>query len=390
MTIESDHAGSSPDGDSGPDAAIGLELRGLAKSFHGVKVVEDVNLSIKVGEFVTLLGPSGSGKTTCLNMVAGFLLPDAGEVLIKGQDLAQVPPEHRGLGIVFQSYALFPHMSVADNIAFPLKRRGVKGAELKERVRQALVQVELEARAKAKPRELSGGQQQRAALARALVFEPSLILFDEPLGALDRRLREHLQVQLREMHERLRFTALYVTHDQEEALRLSDRIAIMNEARIAQIGGCEDIYKRPRSAFVAKFLGDANMLKVTVLDCKPRACTVRVEDSQATMTANHGEESQFECGGQALLVARPEALSVSVPDRGGDATLLVKGELTDRVFVGQDVVSTVDTPQGSRITIRERPEGDIAGLKIGDNVDVVWRTLESSAVVPVSTEELPE
>ncbi len=390
MTSESNQALVNSESGLEPSPEFGLQLRGLKKSFHGVKVVEDVNLSIKVGEFVTLLGPSGSGKTTCLNMVAGFLLPDAGEVLIKGRDLAQVPPERRGLGIVFQSYALFPHMSVAKNIAFPLKRRGIKGAELKERVRRALVQVELEQRAEARPSELSGGQQQRAALARALVFEPSLILFDEPLGALDRRLREHLQVQLREMHERLGFTALYVTHDQEEALRLSDRIAIMNEARIAQIGACEDIYKRPQSAFVAKFLGDANMLKVTVLECAPRACTVRIEDSQAVMQANHGEESRFERGDQALLVARPEALTVSPADGYGDATLLVRGELTDRVFVGQDVVSTVDTPQGARISIRERPEGAIGQLSVGDQVDVVWRTLESSAVVPVSAGDLPE
>jgi ABC-type Fe3+/spermidine/putrescine transport system ATPase subunit len=381
VTTELDQAALSPENEAGAGEGIGLELRGLAKSFHGVTVVEDVNMTIKVGEFVTLLGPSGSGKTTCLNMVAGFILPDKGQVLIKGQDLAQVPPENRGLGIVFQSYALFPHMSVADNVAFPLKRRKIKGQEHKDRVRKALEGVELTPRADARPSELSGGQQQRAAWARALVFEPSLILFDEPIGALDRRLRERLQVQLREMHDRLQFTSLYVTHDQEEALNLSDRIAIMNEARIAQIGACEDIYKRPQSAFVAQFLGDANLLKVTLLESQGASCTVRVDDSQVVTKATRSEQLDVGPGGQALMVARPESLHVTQEGGAGDA-LLIRGTMIKRVFVGQDVVSTVETPQGSRVTVRERPEGVVSQLPFGGQVEVMWRTLESAIVVP--------
>lgn len=382
VTTELDQTAMSPANETGSSEEIGLELRGLTKSFHGVTIVEDINMSIKVGEFVTLLGPSGSGKTTCLNMVAGFIYPDSGQVLIKGQDLAQVPPENRGLGIVFQSYALFPHMSIADNVAFPLKRRKVKGQELKDRVAKALEDVELTDRAHARPRELSGGQQQRAALARALVFEPSLILFDEPLGALDRRLRERLQVQLREMHDKLQFTSLYVTHDQEEALNLSDRIAIINEARIAQIGGCEDIYRRPQSAFVAQFLGDANLVKVTVLENEGAFCTVRVDESQIVTKANRSEQLDVGPGGDALMVARPESLHVTKEGGAGDK-LLVQGTMVKRTFVGQDIVTQVQTQQGNVVTVRERPEGTVSQLKFGGPVDVEWRTLESAIVVPM-------
>jgi putative spermidine/putrescine transport system ATP-binding protein len=360
----------------------GLEVHHLCKSFHGVDVVTDVNLTIENGEFVTLLGPSGSGKTTTLNMVAGFLIPDKGQIFIGGQELSRVPPENRGLGMVFQSYALFPHMTVFENIAFPLKRRKIKGQELKTRVDRALADVELTPRAQAKPSELSGGQQQRAALARALVFEPSLILFDEPLGALDRRLRERLQVQLREMHDRLGFTALYVTHDQEEALNLSDRIGIMNEAKLAQVGACEEIYRRPRSAFVAKFLGDANMVECTVIECADR-CTVRINDSQVVVSAGCSDELQVTKDSKALLVARPEALHVTAQGEAGESRLL-SGHLTDRVFLGQDVVSTVTTEQGTRLTVRERPEGAVSRLSVGDPTDVMWRTYESAIVVPAS------
>lgn len=365
----------------------GLEIRDLNKSFHGVPAVEDVSLTVEVGEFVTLLGPSGSGKTTTLNMVAGFLLPDTGVIRIGGQDVSRVAPEHRGIGIVFQSYALFPHMTVAENVAFPLRRRKIRGAELKARVEKALADVELTHRSSAKPRELSGGQQQRAALARALVFQPSLILFDEPLGALDRRLRERLQVQLREMHEHLRFTALYVTHDQEEALQLSDRIGIMNHARLVQIGGCQEIYKQPRSAFVARFLGDANLMRVAILDCAASMCLARVEESQTEVEVRHSEDVAVEKDSLALLVVRPEALSVVSQGSGGD-TLLAHGTLLDRVFVGQDMVSLVETEAGTRVRIRERPEGVVCMLPIGDEVDVVWRSLESATIVP--NEELPD
>jgi putative spermidine/putrescine transport system ATP-binding protein len=360
----------------------GLEIRGLCKAFQGVPAVQDVDLTVDPGEFVTLLGPSGSGKTTTLNMVAGFLLPDGGEIKIGGRELSRVPPEHRGLGIVFQSYALFPHMTIGENVAFPLKQRKIRGTQLKERVHKALEAVELSHRVDSRPRELSGGQQQRAALARALVFEPPLILFDEPLGALDRRLRERLQIQLREMHESLRFTGLYVTHDQEEALRLSDRVAIMNEGRLVQVGGCEDIYDRPRNAFVAKFLGDANLLKVTVLERGLSNCKVKIHDSGVVISACHHEESGLESGCEALIVVRPEALSVTRVN-GDHRLLLTRGCLSDRVFVGQDVVSVVETAAGNSISVRERPDGTLTQDAVGQEVCVSWRVEREVTVVPL-------
>jgi spermidine/putrescine ABC transporter ATP-binding subunit len=237
-----------------------LTLTRLTKRYPGTIAVESIDLDVAAGEFVTLLGPSGSGKTTTLMMVAGFTPPTDGEISIDGRPITGLAPEHRNLGVVFQNYALFPHMRVFDNVAFPLRMRRQPAADIRHRVERALDMVHLAGLGERLPRQLSGGQQQRVALARALVFDPGLLLMDEPLGALDRNLREQMKLEIRRIHRDVGVTVLYVTHDQEEALTMSDRIALMNRGRIAQLGTAEDLYERPASRFVAEFIGESNLI----------------------------------------------------------------------------------------------------------------------------------
>jgi putative spermidine/putrescine transport system ATP-binding protein len=248
-----------------PDREMSTEpaliLRGLRKQFGDAVAVDGVDLTVGRGEFVTLLGPSGSGKTTTLRMIAGFTLQDEGTIEIGGDDMSRVQPHRRDVGMVFQNYALFPHMTAAENIAFPLQMRRLSRAEQKERVAETLALVKLERYGQRYPRQLSGGQQQRIALARAVVFGPRLLLMDEPLGALDKKLREALQLEILRISRRLGATVIYVTHDQEEALVMSDRIAIMDGGRILQLGSGEDLYQRPSSLFVADFIGESNILR---------------------------------------------------------------------------------------------------------------------------------
>ena len=241
-----------------------VEFRGVTKSYGSVEVVRAIDLDVGRGELVTLLGPSGSGKTTTLMMAAGFVTPDAGCILVDARDVTHTPPQRRNIGVVFQNYALFPHRTVAENIAFPLRVRGVPGIEQRRRVAEALDLVRLGGYGGRYPRELSGGQQQRVALARALVFKPPVLLMDEPLGALDKNLRKEMELELREMQQGLKLTMVYVTHDQEEALTLSDRVAVMRDGRIEQCADPESIYTRPRNVFVARFIGEMNILAGTI------------------------------------------------------------------------------------------------------------------------------
>ncbi|MBD3916455.1 ABC transporter ATP-binding protein [Nocardioides hwasunensis] len=232
-------------------------MRGVSKSYGTEVAVAPLDLTVEAGSFVSFLGPSGSGKTTTLKMISGFERPDEGAVLFGDRDITSQPPEQRGVGVVFQNYSLFPHMSVAKNVEFPLRMRGVDRSDRSRRVRAALELVELPHVASRSPHELSGGQQQRVAIARALVFDPALLLMDEPLGALDRRLRETMQLEIKALHERLDVTIIYVTHDQEEALAMSDQIVVFNQGRVEQVGTPQDVYDRPRSLFVADFLGES-------------------------------------------------------------------------------------------------------------------------------------
>lgn len=237
-----------------------VRIEGLSKSYGTVMALQDIDLTVEQGEFVTLLGPSGSGKTTLLNIIAGALPPSSGRLLLNGKNATNLPPAARGIGMVFQNYALMPHMTVFDNVAFPLRVRRFSHREIERRVRAVLELVQLPELAQRKPRELSGGQQQRISLARCIVYEPSIILMDEPLGALDKKLRQQMQLEIKRLHRELRLTMLYVTHDQEEALTLSDHILLMNRGRIEQLGKPSDLYFAPRSVFAADFIGDSNIL----------------------------------------------------------------------------------------------------------------------------------
>src|SRR5215218_6025657 len=250
-----------------PRAAAEIRLEGIEKSFDGTtRVVDGIELVVEPGEFFSLLGPSGCGKTTTLRMIAGFEEPDEGRVVIGGRDLTHVPVHHRDMGMVFQSYALFPHRTVAENVAFGLRMRKVAKPEADARVAAALAQVKLEGYEERRPAELSGGQQQRVALARAIVIRPPVLLCDEPLGALDRKLRQAMQVELKELQRALGVTLVFVTHDQEEALAMSDRIGVMNAGRLEQVGAPAEIYDRPRTRFVAEFIGEINLIEGTVMD----------------------------------------------------------------------------------------------------------------------------
>ena len=242
-----------------------VQFRGVQKTYDGtVLVVRSLDLDIRRGEFLSLLGPSGSGKTTCLMMLAGFESPTAGEILLDGQPITRTPPHKRQFGMVFQNYALFPHLTVADNVAYPLTVRKLAKDEIATRVAKALAMVQLDGRDRSYPSQLSGGQQQRVALARALVFEPQLVLMDEPLGALDKQLREHMQIELKDLHRQLGVTFVYVTHDQGEALTMSDRVAVFNDGEIQQIDDVESLYETPANRFVAGFVGDSTQLEGTV------------------------------------------------------------------------------------------------------------------------------
>jgi putative spermidine/putrescine transport system ATP-binding protein len=255
-----------------------VRFAGVQKTYDGVSlVVKQLDLDIARGEFLTLLGPSGSGKTTCLMMLAGFETATSGQIYLDGRPINDVPPYRRDIGMVFQNYALFPHMTVGENLAFPLEVRKLAKAEIEARVARALEMVRLGAFAQRRPAQLSGGQQQRVALARALVFEPKLVLMDEPLGALDKQLRESMQYEIKHLHERLGITVVYVTHDQGEALTMSDRVAVFNEGRIQQLAAPAQLYEAPANAFVARFIGENNRLQGRVRGLDGPHCAVEVD-----------------------------------------------------------------------------------------------------------------
>jgi putative spermidine/putrescine transport system ATP-binding protein len=307
---------------------------GTSKTYDArTRVVDDLNLDVWQGEFLTLLGPSGSGKTTCLMMLAGFEPWTSGDILLEGKSLAGVPPHRRGMGVVFQNYALFPHMTIGQNVAFPLRQRYVPRDEIRTRVAKALRMVELENFVNRFPSQLSGGQQQRVALARALVFGPKLVLMDEPLGALDKRLREQMQIEIKHIHDRIGMTVVYVTHDQGEALTMSNRIAIFNRGRIEQIGSPQDIYERPETAFVANFVGDHNNLTGTVTFCEERACAVTLREG-AVVGAT--PVRAFAVGDRVQLALRPEL--VKVEPRPGECRNILSVVLCETIYGGDHVL----------------------------------------------------
>ena len=297
-----------------------LQLLGLRKQFGQLTAIDGVSLDVAAGEFLTLLGSSGSGKSTTLMSVAGFVQPSAGQVLINGIDQTHTPPYRRDIGIVFQHYALFPHMTVEKNVAFPLTLRKLGRAEIKERVAKVLELVRLKGFADRRPDELSGGQQQRVALARALVYEPSILLLDEPLGALDKNLREEMQFEIRRIQQTLGITTIAVTHDQQEAIMMSDRIAVMRAGRIEQIGSPTEIYERPATRFVAQFMGASNFLRGSVADAGD-PLQVRLGSGETVPIARCASLPEMTVGTQVDIVIRPERLRLAVRDHGTGTTL---------------------------------------------------------------------
>jgi len=303
----------------------------VEKTYDGkLLVVRDLNVDIAQGEFLTLLGPSGSGKTTTLMMLAGFETATAGEIYLDGNPINAIAPEDRNIGMVFQNYALFPHMSVAENVAFPLSVRGIRGAEASQRVHKALDKVGLTGFESRRPAQMSGGQQQRVAVARALVFEPNLVLMDEPLSALDKQLREQLQYEIKRLHQDLGITIVYVTHDQTEALAMSDRVAVFHQGRIQQIDAPTALYERPANAFVAQFIGENNTLKGRVVGIDGALCSVALGDgsviaAQAVAVSRVGEATR--------LSIRPERVRIN-PASEADATR-VSGTVVDVTYLGR-------------------------------------------------------
>lgn len=344
-----------------------IELVDVCKSYGGPNIVDHASFKVKRGELLTLLGPSGSGKTTILLMVAGFERPSSGDILVNGASIIDVPPQRRNLGIVFQSYSLFPHMSVLDNVEFPLRMRRLRRADGRAKGLEILERVGLLQFAARRPRQLSGGQQQRVALARALVFEPEALLLDEPLGALDKKLRDSLQLEIKAIQRSFGVSVLYVTHDQEEAMTMSDRIAIICDGRIVQIGPPRELYIHPVNTFVANFLGETNLLPCTILAADPELSRVRFRDGtegvvRSRIDAQRSEKSQ-------VVSIRPERIQVlKTEERPANA---VVGTVVDKSFLGPVVRYSVQA-LGQQLVVRLPELDGRASFGIGGSIKLGW------------------
>ncbi len=343
MTMERGRLDEAPPTTTASETMVAFER--VQKTYDGrTLVVEDLNLAVRRGEFLTMLGPSGSGKTTTLMMLGGFEQPTSGRILLEGQAVERLPPERRDIGFVFQNYALFPHMTVAENVGFPLRYRGIRGAEAKRRVEEALSMVKLTGLGERRPAQLSGGQQQRVALARAMVFKPKLILMDEPLGALDKQLREHMQVEIRRIQQQLGITMVYVTHDQSEALTMSDRIAVFHEGRIQQLSDPMTLYDRPENRFVAGFIGDNNTLACEFAGTENGLGVVRMPDGTRLFTTGPSGQARADL----TVSLRPERLGLDGPDRR-NAENRIPARVLDRTFLGDRVRLTLEAFGSERI-----------------------------------------
>ncbi|WP_353736604.1 ABC transporter ATP-binding protein [Leptolyngbya sp. UWPOB_LEPTO1] len=332
------------------DVSLDVELRNVTKVYHGEPAVRSIDLGIRRGEFFSILGPSGCGKTTTLRMIAGFEHPTSGEILIRDRSMSNVPPYKRPANTVFQSYALFGHMTVAENIAFGLKIQKCSRSEVQDRVRDALKLVKLEALANRFPAQLSGGQQQRVAVARALVNRPAVLLLDEPLGALDLKLRKEMQVELATLHRELGMTFVMVTHDQEEALSLSDRIAVMNLGQVEQVGTPEQIYDRPRTSFVADFIGDTNLFRGKIEGAHPETLWIRTETG-IKMTVQQDTASKSLTSGWVTVSVRPEKIQISLVPQA--AANCFEGRLQDVMYLGTHVYCVIVLNSGDRVIVRQ-------------------------------------
>ena len=356
------------------DAAF-VAFEHVQKSYDGeTLVVKDLNLGIGKGEFLTMLGPSGSGKTTCLMMLAGFETATHGEIRLDGRPINDVPPHKRGIGMVFQNYALFPHMTVGENLAFPLEVRKLPKAEIEAKVKRALDMVQMGRFAGRRPAQLSGGQQQRIALARALVFEPELVLMDEPLGALDKQLREHMQYEIRHLHERLNVTVVYVTHDQTEALTMSDRVAVFNDGVVQQLASPADLYERPENAFVAQFIGENNKLRGTVEAVEGGVATVRLEDGAIcrALAVSCGEP-----GARTQLSIRPERVVVGGEVGGENRT---EAQVLELIYHGDHIRCRLQVHGNDDFIVKVPNSRANPTLQVGAATTVGWRTEDCRAL----------
>lgn len=348
---------------------IAIRLDGVSKHFGPVVAVDGVSLSIHDGEFFSLLGPSGCGKTTTLRLIAGFELPTTGEIYIDGRLQGETPPYRRPVNTVFQNYALFPHMTVYENVAFGLRMRKIPSTEIRRRVLEALEMVRLPGMENRRPAQLSGGQQQRVALARALVNRPKVLLLDEPLGALDLKLRKAMQLELKALQDRVGITFVYVTHDQEEALTMSDRIAVMHRGRVLQVGTPEEIYEQPADRFVADFIGETNFLEGEVLELGPDQTVVRVDGALILRAAARAGVTV----GQVVTVAvRPEKISVHLEPPEPQA---VPGIVEEVIYIGTSTCYLVRLTERSTLTVRRQNVGlgGAADLAVGARVYLSWR-----------------
>jgi putative spermidine/putrescine transport system ATP-binding protein len=351
-----------------------LRLRQLTRAFGAAKAVDRVSLDVPAGAFVSLLGPSGSGKTTTLNLIAGFLAPDSGDILLDERSIADVPPHKRNIGMVFQSYSLFPHMTVAENVGFPLRMRTrLSRQDARRRIDEMLALVQLGHLGARYPRQLSGGQQQRVAMARALVSHPRLLLMDEPLGALDKKLREQMQVEIKRIHRSVGTTVIYVTHDQTEALTMSDLVVVMHQARVAQVGTPRVLYEAPANLFVADFLGDSNLLTATVAQVCGEEFVVEIGSGEK-MHVTRGSSAAAP-GSRAVVLIRPEDISVTATGERTAGQDVLAGTIKDISYHGDTF--KLDVAVGSDVlkvkVARERG----AGMERGNSVFLTWR---SSAV----------
>jgi spermidine/putrescine ABC transporter ATP-binding subunit len=362
------------------DAGIAVELHGVSKRFGKITALEDVSLAVRRGELITLLGPSGCGKTTLLNLVAGFLTPEQGEIAIEGRRVTDVPTYRREIGIMFQSYALFPHMSVAANVGYGLKMRRIARPEIARRVADALALIKLAGLEDRKPRQLSGGQQQRVALARALVIRPKVLLLDEPFSALDRNLRASMQVELKEIQRKLGVTTIFVTHDQSEALSLSDRIAVIAHGRVRQLGAPDEIYRRPVDRFVASFVGDVNVLRARLERIDGAAAAVALGPVRMLVPARTLQGAAV--GSMVDLYVRPEELRVAAPG----AAAAAYGVVAAQVYQGGHVDLHVDVPEAlsGRVLLRVGGQEGMSRWPAGARIGIAFAADTAIAFRPTT------
>jgi spermidine/putrescine transport system ATP-binding protein len=343
-----------------------LTLNGVTKSFGGLVAVEDASFEVSDGEFVSILGPSGSGKSTILRMIAGFETPTSGEIRIQNRDVVGVPPFERDVNMVFQSLALFPHLTVAENIAYGLKNRGVPEPEREDRIERMLEMVRLSGYGDRDPTELSGGEAQRIALARAIVNEPEIVLFDEPLASLDRKLRQHMQVELQRIQTETGITFLYVTHDQEVAMSVSDRMVLLNDGAIEQIGTAEELYKRPNSRFVADFIGDVNTVPGSVVARQNGRAIIELGDSRFSFDSGgivNGSSDGLDADDVAVCV-RPEEVRIS---DSAEESFAIRGRVRNRIYRGDQVSYVTETDIGTLLV-----NTTVGRFGVGDEVHLTW------------------